>query len=75
MHLGTAREVSNGTLLFAQCDPGFRTGRKPIGRRPQHDEALIDVFTGGLDILLILLEIELKLLQFLTPARGIVLQS
>ena len=34
MHLRPAREFSKGTLLFAQCDPGFciwpEFGRQPL---------------------------------------------
>ena len=33
MHLRADRKVANGDLLFAQCDPGFRIGRQPTGRR------------------------------------------
>jgi hypothetical protein len=47
MHLRADRTVANGDLLFAQCDPGFRIGRQPTGRRSQHDETLVNVFARG----------------------------
>jgi hypothetical protein len=43
--------------------------------RSQHNEAVGDVLGDSLDVLLVLIEIKLKLLQFLIPPSSIVLQS
>ena len=77
MCLRTARDLSKGTLLFAECLPGFRIRRQTICSRSQHSEALVDVLGHSLEVLLVLLEIQikLKLLQFLIPPSSIVLQS
>jgi hypothetical protein len=61
--------------LFAECDSDFSVRRQSIRRHAHHDEALVDIFAGGLNILLVLVEVEFNVLQLLTPSRGIVLQS
>jgi hypothetical protein len=63
MHLHADCKVENRSLLLAECDSGCSIRRQPIGRRAHQDEALVDIFAGGLDILLVLLEVELEVLQ------------
>ena len=73
MHLRPARELSKGTLLFAQCDPGFCIWPESAGSRLQNYETFVDVLRGSFVVLLALIEIELKLLHFLIPPSSIVL--
>jgi hypothetical protein len=75
MYLRTARDLSKGTLLLAECAPCFRIRRQTVCSRSQHNEAVGDVLGDSLDVLLVLIEIKLKLLQFLIPPSSIVLQS
>jgi hypothetical protein len=67
MYLRTARDLSKGTLLLAECAPCFRIRRQTVCSRSQHNEAVGDVLGDSLDVLLVLIEIKLKLLQFLIP--------
>jgi hypothetical protein len=36
VYLGTAGELSNGSLFFAQCGSGFRIRPKPTGSGSQY---------------------------------------
>ena len=73
MHLRTARELSKGTLLFAQCDPGFCIWPELAGSRLQNYETFVDVLRRSFVVLSALIEIELKLLHLLIPPSSIVL--
>jgi hypothetical protein len=77
LYLRTARDLTKRTLLFAKSLPGFRIWRQPICGCSQHSEALVDVLCHTLEVLLALLEIQIKvkLVQFLIPPNNIVLQS
>ena len=72
MHLRTAGELSKGTLLFVQCDPGFCIWPQSAGSRSQDHETFVDVPRGSLVVLLALIEIKLNLLHFLIPSSSIV---
>jgi hypothetical protein len=73
MHLRTARELSKGTLMFTQCDPGFCIWPESAGSRPQDHETFINVPRVSFAVLLALIEIEFNLLHFLIPPSSIVL--
>ena len=49
MYFRTARDLSKGTLLFAECLPGFRVRRQTICSGSQHSEALVDVLGHSLE--------------------------
>jgi hypothetical protein len=73
MHLRSAREFSQGTLLSAQSDPGFCIRSESAGSCLQDHQAFVDVLCSGFVVLLALIKIELKLLYFLMPPSGIAL--
>ena len=64
MHLRAAREFSKGTLLSAQCDPGFCIWPEPAGSRLQDYQAFVDVLCSSFVVLLALIEIEFNLCIF-----------
>jgi hypothetical protein len=69
-----ARGISGGNGCSGQRQQTLNASQT-VCSRSQHNEAVGDVLGDSLDVLLVLIEIKLKLLQFLIPPSSIVLQS